>query len=73
MLYYILKYPPTDSTIEVAAESALPNAEPPSQGTGYLDSERSREEEKSRIQIAGAFVLCPMVEGKHSKAIRTDG
>lgn len=64
VLYYLLKYPPTTSTIEVAASAALPDGAPPSDGKGYLGRERARGEEKSRVQIAGAFVLCPMVEGR---------
>lgn len=63
VLYYLLKYPPTSSTIEVAASAAIPDTEPPADGKGYMDSERRRDEEKSRVQVAGAFVLCPMVEG----------
>lgn len=64
VLYYILKYPPTASTIKIAAEGSHADAEPPSHGQGYLEGERSREDEKDRVQIAGAFVMCPMVEGE---------
>lgn len=65
VLYYLLKYPPTRSTIEVAASAAMPDKPPPSDsGKGYLSQERRRDEEKSRVQVAGAFVLCPMVEGR---------
>lgn len=63
VLYYLLKYPPTSSTIEVAASAAMPDDKPPSDGKGYLGRERRQDDEKSRVQIAGAFVLCPMVEG----------
>lgn len=72
VLYYILKYPPTDSTIEVAVEAALPDTRPPEEGKGYLHRERSRNEEKSRVQVAGAFVLCPMVEGGYHTACPRD-
>lgn len=64
VLYYILKYPPTASTIELVAEAAIPDSKPPRSGKGYLDRERPLTEEKSRVQVAGAFVLCPMVEGE---------
>jgi hypothetical protein len=67
VLYYLLKYPPTDATIEVAASADMPDQEPPSDGKGYLDRERRRDDEKSRVQVAGAFVLCPMVEGMSTK------
>lgn len=63
VLYYILKYPPTASTIKIAAEGPRADAEPPSHGQGHIDRERPREDEKARVQIAGAFVMCPMVEG----------
>jgi hypothetical protein len=64
VLYYILKYPPTASTITIASEGPQTDAKPPHHGQGYLDRERSREDEKDRVQIAGAFVMCPMVEGE---------
>jgi hypothetical protein len=63
VLYYILKYPPTASTIKIAAEGSEPDIKPPGHGQGYLSRERSREDEKNRVQVAGAFVMCPMVEG----------
>jgi acylglycerol lipase len=63
VLYYILKYPPTASTIKIAAEGSEPDVKPPGHGQGYLSRERSREDEKNRVQVAGAFVMCPMVEG----------
>lgn len=65
VLYYILKYPPTASTIKIAAEGKETDAKPPKHGQGYLSRERSREDEKDRVQVAGAFVMCPMVEGMH--------
>jgi len=64
VLYYILKYPPTASTIKIAGEASHADVKPPTQGQGYLERERSREDEKDRVQIAGAFVMCPMVEGE---------
>jgi hypothetical protein len=64
VLYYILKYPPTASALEIATEAGEPDAKPPARGQGYLSRERSREDEKVRVQVAGAFVMCPMVEGK---------
>ena len=64
VLYYLLKYPPTASSIDVATEAPLPDAALPDKGQGYKDSERSRKDEKDRVQIAGAFVMCPMVEGE---------
>lgn len=66
VLYYLLKYPPTASTIDVAAEATEPDTSLPSKGQGYEDNERSREDEKDRVQVAGAFVMCPMVEGEQS-------
>jgi hypothetical protein len=44
-LYYVLKFPPSKSAVEVVAENKDGIDAPP------------------RVQIAGAFVLCPMVEG----------
>ena len=64
VLYYILKYPPTASTIKIAEEAPQADANPPTHGQGYLERERSRDDEKDRVQIAGAFVMCPMVEGE---------
>ena len=64
VLYYILKYPPTASTIKIAGEALQADAKPPTHGQGYLERERSREDEKDRVHIAGAFVMCPMVEGE---------
>jgi hypothetical protein len=64
-LYYLLKYPPTASTIDVAAEATEPDASLPAKGQGYEANERSRADEKDRVQVAGAFVMCPMVEGEH--------
>jgi len=64
VLYYILKYPPTASTIKISGEAPQADAKPPTHGQGYLERERSREDEKDRVQIAGAFVMCPMVEGE---------
>jgi len=64
VLYYILKYPPTASTIKVAEGAPQADAKPPTHGQGYLERERSRENEKDRVQVAGAFVMCPMVEGE---------
>ncbi|KAK4685570.1 acylglycerol lipase, partial [Tremellales sp. Uapishka_1] len=68
VLYYLLKYPPTTSAIDVA-ESALTMDKPPlanGTGKGYDDTERPQEDEKPRPHIAGAFVLCPMVEASKS-------
>lgn len=62
-LYYLLKYPPNSSPAVVAAEATEPDVTPPPEGDGkgYANAERPRSLEKERIQIAGAFVLCPMV------------
>ncbi|WWD15954.1 hypothetical protein CI109_100378 [Kwoniella shandongensis] len=74
VLYYILKYPPTSSPEVVVSQAADPDATPPEEGAGkgYGDAERSRKGEKTRIHVAGAFVLCPMVEGSLplAKAVR---
>jgi acylglycerol lipase len=69
VLYYILKYPPTASTIKIAGEAPQADAKPPTHGQGYLERERSREDEKDRVQIAGAFVMCPMVEGESDNQV----
>nr|XP_031862767.1 uncharacterized protein CI109_001779 [Kwoniella shandongensis]KAA5529839.1 hypothetical protein CI109_001779 [Kwoniella shandongensis] len=68
VLYYILKYPPTSSPEVVVSQAADPDATPPEEGAGkgYGDAERSRKGEKTRIHVAGAFVLCPMVEASKS-------
>lgn len=72
-LYYLLKYPPSTSSITLADSASDMDLSLPKDGLGkgYNRGERRREEEKKRIQIAGAFVLCPMVGGK-SKGIRVD-
>ncbi|WVQ78304.1 hypothetical protein IAT38_000389 [Cryptococcus sp. DSM 104549] len=64
VLYYLLKYPPTPNPTDVASSASDADAPPPpeGQGKGYDDAERPRGEEKVRIDVAGAFVLCPMVE-----------
>nr|XP_019013572.1 lysophospholipase [Kwoniella pini CBS 10737]OCF52353.1 lysophospholipase [Kwoniella pini CBS 10737] len=64
VLYYLLKYPPTLSATEVASQATQPDSTLPEedQGKGYDNLERSKKEEKVRIDIAGAFVICPMVE-----------
>lgn len=64
-LYYLLKYPPTVQPEKVASQGQKPDIPPPEEGSGqgYDQLERSREEEKVRIHVAGAFVLCPMIEG----------
>ncbi|WRT67175.1 uncharacterized protein IL334_004141 [Kwoniella shivajii] len=64
VLYYLLKYPPTSSSSHVASQvSASDNSLPPEgSGKGYHNLERPSEEEKARIHVAGAYVLCPMVE-----------
>ncbi|RXK39497.1 lysophospholipase [Tremella mesenterica] len=61
VLYYLLKYPPTPSATAVAA-AANEHDVPPPDGKGYRKLEKHKGDEKHRIQIAGAFVLCPMVE-----------
>lgn len=63
VLYYLLKYPPTASEIDVATEATQADVDPPDDGQGYEDRERPRKDEKERVQVAGAFVMCPMVEG----------
>lgn len=72
VLYYILKYPPTASTIKIAAEGPEADATPPEHGQGYLQRERSRDDEKNRVEVAGAFVMCPMVEGMCLSTCFTD-
>ncbi|KAK8869772.1 hypothetical protein IAR55_000340 [Kwoniella newhampshirensis] len=64
VLYYLLKYPPTSSPEVVVSQAAVADVEPPQEGwgKGYGQVERPRKDEKTRIQVAGAFVLCPMVE-----------
>jgi acylglycerol lipase len=64
VLYYLLKYPPTTLEVDVATEATQPDAPLPAHGDGYKDGERARQDEKDRVQIAGAFVMCPMVEGR---------
>ncbi|KAL7424075.1 hypothetical protein Q5752_001660 [Cryptotrichosporon argae] len=70
VLYYLLKYPPSSAPADISdAAHASDNPPPPQgQGKGYADAERPRGAEKERIHVAGAFVLCPMVEA--SKASR---
>jgi hypothetical protein len=67
-LYYLLKYPPSSSPVDLAEEATERDAllPKPGQGQGYDDLERPKADEKDRIQVAGAFVLCPMVEGRSS-------
>ncbi|OXG93101.1 lysophospholipase [Cryptococcus neoformans A2-102-5] len=64
VLYYLLKYPPTVQPEKVASQGQKPDIPPPEEGSGqgYDQLERSREEEKVRVHVAGAFVLCPMIE-----------
>lgn len=64
-LYYLLKYPPTAQSEKVASKASKPDIAPPEEGfgQGYDRLERSRRDEKVRIHVAGAFVLCPMIEG----------
>ncbi|UOH81455.1 tubulin alpha-1A chain [Cryptococcus neoformans] len=64
VLYYLLKYPPTVQPEKVASQGQKPDIPPPEEGSGqgYDQLERSHEEEKVRIHVAGAFVLCPMIE-----------
>ncbi|WVF72190.1 hypothetical protein IAT40_007002 [Kwoniella sp. CBS 6097] len=64
VLYYLLKYPPTEDPTDVASQASDPDSPllPPGQGKGYENIERDRKDEKVRIHVAGAFVLCPMVE-----------
>ncbi|WVQ98766.1 hypothetical protein IAU59_005897 [Kwoniella sp. CBS 9459] len=64
VLYYLLKYPPTKDAADVASQASKPDSPllPPGQGKGYESIERNRKDEKVRIHVAGAFVLCPMVE-----------
>lgn len=64
VLYYLLKYPPSVSAADVVEESQTKEPRPPlpGNGKGYQRLERPKEEERSRVQVAGAFVLCPMVE-----------
>ena len=70
-LYYLLKYPPSTSSIRLADSASEFDTSLPTGGLGkgYDGGERRRGEEKKRIQVAGAFVLCPMVGGE-SKEIR---
>lgn len=64
-LYYILKYPPSSSPAVIASEADESDVPPPPKGAGkgYDDAERERAQEKYRPQVAGAFVLCPALEG----------
>lgn len=64
-LYSILKYPPSSSPAVIASEAEERDVPPPPKGTGkgYDDAERERSQEKYRPQVAGAFVLCPALEG----------
>ncbi|WVQ89028.1 hypothetical protein IAS59_002775 [Cryptococcus gattii] len=64
VLYYLLKYPPTAQSEKVASQASKPDIAPPGEGfgQGYDRLERSRGDEKVRIHVAGAFVLCPMIE-----------
>nr|ODN88525.1 lysophospholipase [Cryptococcus depauperatus CBS 7855] len=64
VLYYLLKFPPTSNAETVAAQAPRKDVSPPKQGSGkgYDQGERQCSNEKVRIQVAGAFVLCPMVE-----------
>jgi hypothetical protein len=64
-LYYLLKYPPTASGPALASAAKKSDQTPPplGQGIGYADAERNSEAEKARPNVAGAFVLCPMVQG----------
>ncbi|CAD6582923.1 MAG: alpha-tubulin [Tremellales sp. Tagirdzhanova-0007] len=63
VLYYLLKYPPSTSSIRLADSASEFDTSLPTGGLGkgYDGGERRRGEEKKRIQVAGAFVLCPMV------------
>jgi hypothetical protein len=63
-LYYLLKYPPSTSVIDLVNAKADMDPHLPVTGIGYDNAERTRSSEKSRLQIAGAFVFCPMVAGK---------
>jgi hypothetical protein len=82
-LYYLLKYPPSSSAVHLAEDATQPDSTPPplGEGQGYADAERRTAVEKARIQVAGAFVLCPMVQGMYvrcndhelSPAMRADG
>ncbi|ODO03330.1 lysophospholipase [Cryptococcus wingfieldii CBS 7118] len=62
ILYYLLKYPPTNNTEAVVTQGSTADVTLPEGGKGYDDLERPRADEKVRPQVAGAFVLCPMVE-----------
>ncbi|KIR58751.1 lysophospholipase [Cryptococcus bacillisporus CA1873] len=64
VLYYLLKYPPTAQSEKVASQASKPDIAPPEEGfgQGYDRLERLRRDEKVRIHVAGAFVLCPMIE-----------
>lgn len=68
-LYYLLKYPPTTSSIELAERASEPDVPPPprGEGKGYHDGEGERNAEKSRVHASGAFVLCPAVEGAYRR------
>ncbi|WVR05205.1 hypothetical protein IAU60_002217 [Kwoniella sp. DSM 27419] len=63
-LYYLLKYPPTGRPADVVLKASDPDKSLPADGSGqgYDNHERLRSQEKVRIHVAGAFVLCPMVE-----------
>ncbi|KAI9638156.1 lysophospholipase [Dioszegia hungarica] len=64
VLYYLLKYPPSSSATLLAEDAGRADETPPplGQGQGYADAERRKADEKARVQVAGAFVLCPMVQ-----------
>ncbi|ORY27166.1 lysophospholipase [Naematelia encephala] len=64
VLYYCLKYPPTSSALDIVATAEDHDDSPPpgGQGKGYRNAERPRDAEKVRPSIAGAYVMCPMVE-----------
>lgn len=64
-LYYILKYPPSSSPAVIASKAYESDVPLPPKGTGkgYDNAERERSQEKDRPQVAGAFILCPALEG----------
>lgn len=53
-MYYALKFPPLDSAKEVVAE----NKDVHENGNG------ADLAPPPRVQVAGAFIMCPMVEGE---------
>ncbi|WVQ70014.1 uncharacterized protein L199_008238 [Kwoniella botswanensis] len=64
VLYYLLKYPPTEFASEVASQGSQADSPLPEEGhgKGYDNLERAKKDEKVRIHVSGAYVICPMVE-----------